>query len=96
VPEPITDDVVVTRGFMNPDEGWGLYALCYMQVCAHGETPPERIEERANALNPPGTSHPWRLVHGHEPYDGDGPNPANLAPVQCHDDPVRLHWMLSC
>ena len=84
----ITEDVVVTRAFMDV-AGWGLYALCYMQVCAHGECPPELIEQRANELNPPGSSSPWRL-------NTKGPDDQDLAPVPCVNDPVRLHHMLSC
>jgi hypothetical protein len=85
--EIITDDVVVTQAIM-PKE-WGLYALCYMQVCAHGECPPELIEQRANELNPPGTSTPWKLSI-------EGPDGEDLSPVQCQSNSIRLHHMLSC
>jgi hypothetical protein len=85
--DPVTIDVVVTKPFMGVE--WGLYALCYMQVCAYGETPPERIEEVANIENPPGSSAPWRLT-------SEGPDGQDLSPVPCADDPARLHHMLSC
>jgi hypothetical protein len=90
----ITEDVVVTKFFMNPAE-WGLYALCVMQVCAYGETPPERIEQRANELNPPGSSAPWQIIWGNGD-EGDVLNGPNKAPIPCQDDPARLHYLLSC
>jgi hypothetical protein len=83
----LTDDVVVTKALMGPE--WGIWALVYMQVCAHGECPPELIEQRANELNPPGSSAPWRL-------STEGPDGQDLSPVQCAQDPARLHHMLSC
>jgi hypothetical protein len=81
-------DVEITKPFMKPSE-WGIYALVYMQVCAHGEVPPERIEEVANAENPSGVTTSWSLTD-------KGPDGEDLSPVQCNDDPVRLHYMLSC
>lgn len=89
MPETITEDVVVTMPFMRVSEGWGLYALCYMQVCAHGECPPDLIEQRANELNPTGSSVPWHLTT-------EGPDGQDLSAVPCADNPVRLHHMLSC
>jgi hypothetical protein len=80
-------DVIVTKPFMSAD--WGIWALCYMQVCAHGEVPPERVEEVANLENPPGSSAPWSIT-------SKGPEGTDLSPVQCLDDPARLHYMLSC
>lgn len=87
-PRIATDDVIVTKALMPPAD-WGIYALCFMQVCAHGEVPPERIEEVANLENPSGTSSPWTLT-------SEGPDGIDLAPVQCGDDPARLHHMLRC
>jgi hypothetical protein len=81
------NDVEITRPFMPPK--WGLFALCYMQVCAHGECPPELIERRANEMNPSGLDHPWTLTT-------EGPDGSDLSPVPCDDDPARLHHMLSC
>jgi hypothetical protein len=88
VSEAIVDDVVVTKAVM-PVADWGLWALVYMQVCAHGECPPDLIEQRANELNPLGSSAPWRLTI-------EGPDGQDLSPVPCADDSVRLHHMLSC
>lgn len=79
----LTDDVVVTQPFIG---------LLYMQVCAYGETPPERVEEAANALNPAGTSGGWHIVL-EDPPDWDG---KSIAPVSCADNPERLHYILSC
>jgi hypothetical protein len=89
MPEPVTSDVVVTKPFMTPVSEWGLWSLVYMQVCAYGETPPERIEEVANAENPPGTSSAWHLTT-------EGPDGQDFAPVPCAENPARLHHMLSC
>jgi len=84
--EPVpTADVVVTRAVMGQE--WGIYALCYMQVCACGETPPEVIEERANALNPSGVGR-WSIEWGTD-------EPHKL-PVPCADDPARIHYLLKC
>lgn len=83
------DDVVVTRPFMDAAD-WGIYALVYMQVCAHGECSPELIEQRANELNPSGVGS-WRLTTEHPHPEGEP-----LLPVQCLEDPARLHHMLSC
>ena len=85
-------DVIVTKPFMSPD--WGIWAFCYMQVCAHGEVPPERIEEVANLENPPGSSAPWSIINEFDP--GDDLEPIDLSPVPCEENPVRLHYMLSC
>lgn len=93
VKETIPDnDVTVTRSFMGPE--WGIYALCYMQVCAHSEVSPEIVERRANEENPSGTSGHWAIAKtgpGEEPMEN---------PVQCKDadgTPTgRVHWMLSC
>lgn len=82
-------DVIVTRPFMNPAE-FGIYAFAYMQVCAYCEVPPETVEQRANALNPPGESYSWRIEWGKDEEHRD------LSPLQCRDDPARIHYMLSC
>jgi hypothetical protein len=89
-PRLASEDVIVTKSIMDPLE-WGLYALSFMQVCAHGEVPPELIEQRANELIPTGSRLVWRLTTEH-PFEGGPP----LLPVQCADDPARLHHMLSC
>lgn len=87
------EDVVVTKPFMSPE--WGIYALCYMQVCAHSEVPPEQVERRANELNPVGTSGQWRIA-------SEYPNGQVMKdnPVPCVDadgtKTGRLHYLLSC
>lgn len=80
---PLTEDVVVTKPFIG---------LLYMQVCAYGEVPPQRVEDRANALNPSGTSTGWHIIVVDEPEE-DGPS---KAPVRCADDPARVHYLLNC
>jgi hypothetical protein len=77
------EDVVVTKPFIG---------LLYMQVCAYGEVPPDRVEERANALNPSGISNGWHIILADDP-DDDGPP---KTPVPCADYPARLHYLLSC
>lgn len=90
--EEAVADVEVIRPFMGPE--WGIYALCFMQVCAYRETPPGRIEQVANTENPPGTSSPWKIVWGDDP--DDDMNDARMAPNQCGSDPARMHYLLSC
>ena len=80
-------DVIVTRAFM--ESNWGIYALAFMQVCAHCEVPPEIVERRANELNPSGVSHAWKIT-------SVGPHDADISPKQCESDPARIHYMLSC
>lgn len=84
----VLPDVVVTKFMMDPAE-WGLYAMCYMQVCAYGEVSEEQVEERANTLNPPGTTGRWKIT-------AEGPEGSDLLPIQCQDNPARIHYMLSC
>jgi hypothetical protein len=81
VTEVPTEDVVVTRG---------VIGICHMQVCAYGETPPERVEERANQLNPTGISSRWKIVTGEELGE------ENLAPAPCEQFRGRIHYLLSC
>ena len=77
----LTEDVVVTQPFVG---------LLYMQVCAYGEVSPERVQERANELNPAGTRNGWFIIT--EDNEDHGPK----GPVQCAQDPARVHWMLNC
>jgi hypothetical protein len=79
--EALTEDVVVTRPFVG---------LLYMQVCAYGEVPPERVQERANELNPAGTSNGWFVI------TEDSTDHPGQGPVPCEQDRARLHWMLNC
>jgi len=65
-----------------------------MQVCAYSEIPPERVEERANTLNPSGTSNGWHIVWAND--ESDPFNNSNKKPTPCADDPARLHYLLSC
>lgn len=94
----ILEDVVVTRQFMDPKE-WGFYALCFMQVCAHSEIPPEQVEARANALNPTGIRDAWKIVWGKGQSELDSPD---MAPAPCRGESEtgaptgRIHYLLGC
>lgn len=89
------DDVIVTKAIMDPVE-WGLIAMCVMQVCAYCEVPPEQVEARANALNPPGTDGVWKIMWGTSTDPGDPLDGPNMAPVKCENDSARMHYLLSC
>jgi len=57
-----------------------------MQACVVKDATDEEILEACNRLNPPGTSNGWTRI------DREG----NMAPVQCENNPDRLHVMLVC
>jgi hypothetical protein len=62
--------------------------ICHMQVCADSEATDEAILEVCNRENPSGTTNGWsRVVR-----DAEGPQ----APVQCHDDAKRTHFLVAC
>jgi hypothetical protein len=74
--------VVVTRA---------IVGICHMQVCADKAATTAEIEEIANRENPTGlVSGRWRVVREVDEHWGD------MRPVQCAEDPGRMHYMLSC
>lgn len=76
------DKVVVTKCFVG---------ICHMQVCAHKDATDEEILKVCNSDNPAGTSNGWATVL-HEDSEFWGPT----KPVQCVDDPDRLHYLVGC
>jgi hypothetical protein len=72
-----------------------MVGICHMQVCAHKDATDDEIVAVANRENPPGTSAgtsagTWSVVREESEFWGD------LRPVQCQDDPERMHYMLGC
>ena len=63
-----------------------VVGLCYMQVCADEQATDEEILSVCNRNNPSGTSNGWTSVI----REGDG------CPVECADDPSRLHILVAC
>jgi hypothetical protein len=74
--------VVVTRMFSG---------ICHMQVCAHKDATDEEILAVCNRENPAGTSNGWASVVKEDSEFWQG-----VAPVQCADDPNRMHYMVAC
>lgn len=64
-----------------------MIGICYMQVCAVKDASDAEILAAANADNPSGTRAGWSVVERTE---------KDMVPVQCQDDPKRLHFILSC
>ena len=74
--------VVVTRNVMG---------ICHMGVCAHKDATDEEILAVCNAQNPAGTSNGWGTVcHSDDEFWG------KVGPVQCADDPERIHYVVGC
>jgi len=85
------DRVEVTQMLMDPNT-WGLYAMCFMQVCAEKDVEDNEILSVCNSKNPSGTSNGWNRVI-REP---EGDIEQNKRPVVCEDDSDRLHFMVVC
>lgn len=76
--------VVVTRP---------IVGICHMQVCAAKDATDEEILAICNRENPSGTTNGWgHVVRSAEP-DSMFKTPG---PVQCDDDPERLHILVAC
>lgn len=67
----------------------GIYALCYMRVCAHKDATDGEILRVCNEQNPSGTTNGWGTVvrKDSEPWTGA---------VQCADDESRQHIIVLC
>ncbi len=83
--------VEVTRKMMDP-KGFGLFCICYMQVCAVGDATDDEILEICNRDNPSGTSNGWSSVV-RKPEDEQE---SDLEPVECDNHKDRLHFMVRC
>jgi hypothetical protein len=68
-----------------------MVGICHMQVCAHKDATDEEILEVCNRENPAGTTNGWASIVREESETwGD------LRPVQCVDEPDRLHYIVAC
>lgn len=67
----------------------GIYALCYMRVCAHKDAQDDEILRVCNEQNPSGTTNGWATVVREEDDRWPGP-------VQCADDETRQHIVVLC
>lgn len=74
--------VVVTNIFVG---------VCHMQVCAVQDASDEEILAVCNRENPSGTSLGWTQVRR-----GSTGEYAHCAPVECEQDPIRIHYVVAC
>lgn len=77
--------VVVTKALVN---------IFTMQVCAVTDATDQEILDVCNRENPAGTTNGWGNVI--RETDGSFGRETNKAPVQCGDDPGRLHLLVTC
>lgn len=76
------DKVIVTRP---------MVGICHMQVCAHKDATDDEILAVCNRQNPAGTTNGWSsIVREESEFWGD------MRPVQCQDDPERVHYIVAC
>ena len=64
--------------------------ICHMQVCVARDATDEEILEVCNRENPSGTTNGWSQVVRE---DEERPQ---MEPVQCQDDPNRIHLLVAC
>lgn len=68
-----------------------MIGICHMQVCAVKDAADEELLRVANEKNECGTSRGWcHVIREESETWGD------MRPVQCADDPDRLHYILAC
>ena len=77
------DRVVVTKTFI------GAFR---MAVCAVPDASDEEILAVCNRQNPSGTEFGWMRVH----RDGQTESGTSLHPVQCQQEPERIHFIIGC
>ena len=75
--------VVVNNFFVN---------IFTMQVCAVKDATDEEILQVCNSQNPAGTRSGWSKVI----RTSDDHDMPEALPVQCAEDPDRLHYLVSC
>lgn len=63
-----------------------ILGICHMQACVEKDATDDEILEVCNKENPSGTTNGWTNIIRW----GDG------APVQCEDNPDRLHVLAVC
>lgn len=78
------EKVIVTRP---------MIGICHMQVCCDKDATDQEILDVCNRENVSGTSNGWALVIRKLDADSIFQTPG---PVQCADDPNRLHIMVAC
>jgi len=69
-----------------------IVGICYMQVCAEKDATDTEILEICNRENPSGTTAGWVRVVREVKFEGE----ENKLPVQCADNPNRLHFLVCC
>jgi hypothetical protein len=62
--------------------------LCYMSVCTN-LADKTAVEDHANATNPAGTRHGWKVT---EPFFRTG----QTNPCACNNNTGKYHWLLTC
>lgn len=73
--------VIVTAPFVG---------ICFMQVCAVRDASDHEILDVCNLENPAGTTNGWAYVIR------DDEECPQRNPVQCGDDPARVHYLVAC
>ena len=70
-----------------------MVGICLMQVCCEKSATDDEILAVCNKGNPSGTSNGWvQVCRTSDPDSIFG----DTAPVQCADDPERLHVLVAC
>ncbi len=80
--------VIVTKPMLNLADA-GLWAICYMQVCAVKDATDNEILETCNRENVAGTTNGWTTVIRQDTERMQGA-------VPCADDSGRQHLMVGC
>jgi hypothetical protein len=71
-----------------------MLGLCGMQVCAVKDATDEEILSVCNLENPSGTSNEWSIVVRN--IDEDSSIGSESLPVQCEQEPDRMHFIVIC
>jgi hypothetical protein len=79
--------VEITRSFCN---------IFTMQVCAVEDATDVEILDVCNNGNPAGTTNGWsRVIRKEEDY-GDASEGSDVIPVDCAENPGRIHYLVTC
>jgi hypothetical protein len=70
-----------------------IIGICYMQVCAEKDATDEEILAVCNRENPSGTTYGWSRVIRQDTMRNDE---GNKLPIQCKDNPNRIHFLVCC
>lgn len=66
-------------------------SLLALQVCVPKDLGNAEIEDQTNSIEPTGIRSGWTIVD-----DGNDCLAGDPSRVQCHDDPNRVHLVLTC